>query len=74
MKYDSKPSNCKISIKTSSYTGSNQKTLCTIKMKNGGAILDIKSSQVKYVKYDKKFKENYYKYYYSSRKIVKVKQ
>ena len=69
MKYDSKPSNCKISIKTSSYTGSNQKTLCTIKMKNGGAILDIK-----YVKYDKKFKENYYKYYYSSRKIVKVKQ
>ena len=53
MKYDSKPSNCKISIKTSSYTGSNQKTLCTIKMKNGGAILDIKSSYVKYVKYDK---------------------
>ena len=41
---------------------------------NGGAILDIKSSYVKYVKYDKKFKENYYKYYYSSRKIVKVKQ
>ena len=74
MKYDSKPSNCKISIKTSSYTGSNQKTLCTIKMKNVGAILDIKSSYVKYVKYDKKFKENYYKYYYSSRKIVKVKQ
>ena len=31
-------------------------------MENGGAILDIKSS---YVKYDKKFKENYYKYYYS---------
>lgn len=72
--YDSKPSNRKISIKTSSYTGSNQKTLCTIKMENGGAILDIKSSYVKYVKYDKKFKENYYKYYYSSRKIVKVKQ
>ena len=71
MKYDSKPSNCKISIKTSSYTGSNQKTLCTIKMKNGGAILDIKSS---YVNYDKHFKENYYKYYYSSRKIVKLKQ
>ena len=74
MKYDSKPSNRKISIKTSSYTGSNQKTLCTIKMKNGGAILDIKSSYVKYVKYDKKFKENYYRYYYSSGKIVKVKQ
>lgn len=72
--YDSKPSNRKISIKTSSYTGSNQKTLCTIKMENGGAILDIKSSYVKYVKYDKKFKENYYKYYYSSGKIVKVKQ
>ena len=72
--YDSKPSNRKISIKTSSYTGSNQKTLCTIKMENGGAILDIKSSYVKYVKYDKKFKENYYKYYYSSIKIVKVKQ
>ena len=53
MKYDSKPSNRKISKKTSSYTGSNQKTLCTIKMENGGAILDIKSS---YVKYDKKFK------------------
>ena len=31
MKYDSKPSNCKISIKTSSYTGSNQKHYVLLK-------------------------------------------
>ena len=54
MKYDSKPSNRKISKKTSSYTGSNQKTLCTIKMENGGAILDIKSSYVSMIKSSKK--------------------
>ena len=38
MKYDSKPSNRKISMRTSSYTGSNQKTSCTIKMENGGLV------------------------------------
>ena len=73
--YAWKTSDRKISIKTSSYTGKNQKTLCTIKMENCGGIVDIKSSYVEYFKHNKDMsKTNYYKYYYSSGKVVEVKK
>lgn len=72
--YDSDPSKRKISVKTSSYTGKNQKTLCTINMKNGGVVLDVKSSYVEYIKYnDDMSKETQYRCYYSSGKVVKIK-
>ena len=71
--YNEKASSRKVSIKTSSYTGSNQKTLCTIKMENGGYIVDINSSYVKYGKNNKDYSSTtYYKCYYSSGKIVKT--
>ena len=61
-------------IKTCSYTGKNQKTLCTINVENGG-IVDIKSTYVEYFEYDgNTSKETYYRCYYSSGKVVKVKE
>lgn len=61
-------------IKTCSYTGKNQKTLCTINVENGG-IVDIKSTYVEYFEYDgNTSKETYYRCYYLSGKVVKVKE
>ena len=66
-------------IKTCSYTAKNKKTVYTIKMEDDGEkpgnLIGIKSSYVEYTKFKDNFsKEIYYRYYYSSKKVVKIKE
>ncbi|WP_455539221.1 hypothetical protein [Terrisporobacter sp.] len=66
-------SNKKVYIKCCSYTGNNQKTLCTLNMGTyGGHIESINSTYVKYAKYNKNGNSTYYKCIYKTGKIVKI--